>query len=239
MYANLHELTRTRCISQILWALTFYCLLRLGDLVNSWRQESLGLEPVPASEGPRLTETLRIPFTYCWSPALIPKPADWPPHVGTHIVRPNHQNRVYFLSTDANIALLVIDVCGFFFREPPQYEPSAEIADFLHAGPPPVYIGFGSIVIDEPAKLTVTILEAVKAVGVRAIVSRGWSNLGDNITDSEQYVYDKENVLFIGDCPHDWLFQHVAAVVHHGGAGTTACGLLNGRPTAVVPFFGE
>ncbi|RYP35088.1 hypothetical protein DL767_003993 [Monosporascus sp. MG133] len=186
-------------------AVEFMTWQGLGDLVNSWRK-TLGLEAVPSTEGPLLAETLRVPFTYCWSPALIPKPADWPPHV---------------------------DVCGFFFRDPPKYEPPPEIASFLRAGPPPVYIGFGSIVIDDPAKLTATILQAVRETGVRAIISRGWSKLGGDLAKVD------ENVLFIGDCPHDWLFQHVAAVVHHGGAGTTACGLLNGRPTAIVPFFGD
>lgn len=102
----------------------------------------------------------------------------------------------------------------------------------MNSGPPPVYIGFGSIVIDDPAKLTKTLLEAVRSSGARAIISRGWSKLGEN-------QYDVEKVLFIGDCPHEWLFQRVAAVIHHGGAGTTACGLLNARPTTVVPFFGE
>ena len=139
----------------------------------------------------------------------------------------------------ADMAYLDADVCGFFFREPPQYDPPPELAEFLRRGPPPVYIGFGSIVIDDPNKLTTTILQAVKAVGVRAIVSRGWSNLGGGGPDEGDFEYDKENIQFIGDCPHDWLFQHVAAVIHHGGAGTTACGLLNGCPTAVVPFFGE
>lgn len=95
-----------------------------------------------------------------------------------------------------------------------------------------MYIGFGSIVIDDPDKLTQTILEAVNATGVRAIISKGWSNLGE-------HVESRGDVLFLGDCPHEWLFQRVSAVVHHGGAGTTACGLLNGRPTTVVPFFGE
>ena len=197
------------------------------------------MDPVPASEGPRLAETLRIPFTYCWSPALIPKPADWPPHVGTQISEISYPAKLLFHFMSADMAYLDADVCGFFFREPPQYDPPPELAEFLRRGPPPVYIGFGSIVIDDPNKLTTTILQAVKAVGVRAIVSRGWSNLGGGGPDEGDFEYDKENIQFIGDCPHDWLFQHVAAVIHHGGAGTTACGLLNGCPTAVVPFFGE
>jgi UDP:flavonoid glycosyltransferase YjiC (YdhE family) len=102
----------------------------------------------------------------------------------------------------------------------------------LQNGDRPVYIGFGSIVINNPAQLTKTILQAVKAAGIRAIISKGWSNLGaEDPGDAD--------VLFIGDCPHEWLFQQVSAVIHHGGAGTTACGLLNGKPTATVPFFGE
>lgn len=60
------------------------------------------------------------------------------------------------------------DVCGFFFRQPPQYHPPDELRDFLQKGPRPVYIGFGSIVIDNPAELTQLLLETTKAVGVRA-----------------------------------------------------------------------
>ncbi|KAF2015140.1 glycosyltransferase family 1 protein [Aaosphaeria arxii CBS 175.79] len=178
----------------------------LGDLINKWRY-TLDLEPVPNTMGPVLAEALKVPFTYCWSPALVPKPLDWAEH---------------------------IDVCGFFFRDPPSYTPPPIIDKFIQAGPPPVYIGFGSIVIEDPAKMTSLILEAVRMCGgARAIVSRGWSNLGEGMPD------ENGDILFIGDCPHEWLFQNVAAVVHHGGAGTAACGLRNGCPTVVVPFFGD
>lgn len=156
-------------------------------------------------EGPSLADMLKVPVTYCWSPALVPKPADWPSY---------------------------IDVCGFFFRDAPEYEPQNELRNFIERGSPPVYIGFGSIVLEDPQRITRAIIESVEANGFRAIVSRGWSNLGGQ-GESHQ------DVLFIGDCPHEWLFQHVAAVVHHGGAGTTACGLKNGKPTTIVPFFGE
>ncbi|GME63925.1 hypothetical protein C8J57DRAFT_1469696 [Neofusicoccum parvum] len=174
----------------------------LGDVINKWRH-SIDLEPVPATEGPNLAETLQVPFTYCWSPALVPKPLDWPSH---------------------------IDVCGFFFRDPPNYTPPPDLDAFLRAGPPPVYIGFGSIVLDNPESMSATILEAVRTCGIRAIVSRGWSKLDGP---------PNRDVFYLGDCPHEWLFQHVSAVVHHGGAGTTACGLLNGKPTTIVPFFGD
>lgn len=172
-------------------------------MINDWRA-SIDLEPVPATEGPCLAETLKVPFTYCWSPSLVPKPIDWPAH---------------------------IDVCGFFFRSPPSFTPPPDIDEFLRSGPPPVYIGFGSIVIDNPPAMTATLLSAVQALGIRAIISRGWSNLGTEQTNDQ--------VFFLGDCPLEWLFQRVSAVVHHGGAGTTACGLRNGKPTVIIPFFGE
>jgi UDP:flavonoid glycosyltransferase YjiC (YdhE family) len=155
----------------------------LGDVINSWRNR-IGLEPVPSTEGPMLVSTLSIPFTYCWSPALIPKPDDWP----------------------ANI-----DVSGFFFRSTPDYTPPQDLQAFLDAGPPPVYIGFGSIVLDNAAEMSSLILEAVSVCGYRAIISRGWSRL-----DGPK----RDDVFWLEDCPHEWLFQHVSAVVHHGGAGT-------------------
>lgn len=86
------------------------------------------------------------------------------------------------------------DVCGFFFREAPQYSPPKELDEFLQAGPPPLYIGFGSIVTEDPASITDIILTTLRKCGVRAIISRGWSNLGEGRED--------ENALFIGDCPH-------------------------------------
>ncbi|KAL4887571.1 hypothetical protein BJY04DRAFT_225521 [Aspergillus karnatakaensis] len=175
----------------------------LGDIINDWRV-SIDLERIPATEGPSLAETLKVPFTYCWSPSLMPKPSDWPSN---------------------------IDVCGFFFRAPPHYQPPPDLDLFLQSGSPPVYIGFGSIVIEDPAAMTAMILQAVRSLGVRAIVSRGWSQLGEASSDDQ--------VFYLGDCPHEWLFQHVAAVVHHGGAGTTACGLRFGKTTTIIPFFGD
>jgi UDP:flavonoid glycosyltransferase YjiC (YdhE family) len=96
-----------------------------------------------------------------------------------------------------------------------------------------VYIGFGSIVVDDPNAMTTLIFEAVKQTGCRALVSKGWGGLGAD----EMGV--PEGVFMLGNVPHDWLFQHVSAVVHHGGAGTTAAGIATGKPTVVVPFFGD
>ena len=80
-------------------------------------------------------------------------------------------------------------------------------------------------------------LGGVKQSGVRAIISKGWAGLGGG--DGAAAPPQDPNIYFIGDCPHDWLFQHVSAVCHHGGAGTLSAGLRCGRPTIVVPFFGD
>lgn len=72
------------------------------------------------------------------------------------------------------------------------------------------------------------IVSTVGQIGIRAIVSKGWSDL---IGPPSEHIY------YIDDCPYECLFKHIAAVVHHGVARTTACGLLNGRPTAIVPFL--
>jgi UDP:flavonoid glycosyltransferase YjiC (YdhE family) len=176
----------------------------LGDIINGFRQQVLGLEPVPLTEAPFLLETLKVPYTYCWSPGLVPKPKDWQDH---------------------------IDVTGFIFRGLPEYTPSDDLASFLGNGPAPFYVGFGSIVVEKPEVLLQTILDAVKMAGVRCIISKGWSSLAsDELPDS---------VFSIGECPHEWLFAQCCGLVHHGGAGTTAAGLLAGKPTVIVPFFGD
>lgn len=141
------------------------------------------------------------------SPALLPKPPDW---------RDN------------------IDVCGFGFLPPKtSYTPPKEIDTFLKAGSRPIYVGFGSIVVDHPVKLTEIVFKAVQKTGQRALISKGWGGLGADEVDVP------DNILVIGDCPHDWLFQQVSCVIHHGGAGTTAAGLALGRPTIIIPFFGD
>lgn len=127
-----------------------------------------------------------------------------------------------------------IDISGFFFLDlATSYTPEPDLAAFLEAGPPPVYIGFGSIVVDDPNAMTKMIFDAIRATGVRALVSKGWGGLGADD------VGVPEGVFMLGNVPHDWLFKHVTCVVHHGGAGTTAAGIKAGKPTLVVPFFGD
>lgn len=60
---------------------------RTGDVINNWRTKTLNLEALGSSEGPKLLKTLQIPHTYCWSPALVPRPSDWPEHIGMHLLQ--------------------------------------------------------------------------------------------------------------------------------------------------------
>lgn len=87
--------------------------------------------------------------------------------------------------------------------------------------------------MDDPNAMTRMIFDAIHTSGVRALVSKGWGGLGADD------VGLPEGVFMLGNVPHDWLFEHVSAVVHHGGAGTTAAGIKAGKPTFVVPFFGD
>ncbi|KAI2602802.1 glycosyltransferase family 1 protein [Hypoxylon sp. NC1633] len=177
----------------------------LGDLVNEFRVKTLGLDPVSTLWAPGATYRLHVPFTYLWSPGLVPKPDDWGDEV---------------------------DVSGFVFLDlASSFRPPKDLVKFLRAGEKPIYIGFGSIVVDDADSFTEMIFEAVRMTGVRALVSKGWGGLGqDNVP---------ENIYMLDNTPHDWLFPKIRACVIHGGAGTTAIALKCGKPTMVVPFFGD
>jgi UDP:flavonoid glycosyltransferase YjiC (YdhE family) len=139
---------------------------------------------------------------------------------------------------------LLSKVSGYFYLPTPDtYSPHPALLDFLNSGRPPVYIGFGSIIVDDPTTLTNIVLEAIKIAGVRAIISRGWGQLGHDTalpgTMPSSFNSQDPDIFFLSSCPHQWLFPRVSCVVHHGGAGTTAAGLAAGKPTVVVPFFGD
>lgn len=111
------------------------------------------------------------------------------------------------------------------------WQPDEALARFLDSGPKPLYIGFGSMVGGSFQQVLDIVLESLRKTNQRAILSSGWGDL------KEQQLPD--TVHQVGFVPHSWLFERVAAVVHHGGAGTTAAGLRAGLPTIVVPFGGD
>ncbi|EOO01223.1 putative glycosyltransferase family 28 domain-containing protein [Phaeoacremonium minimum UCRPA7] len=179
----------------------------LGDIINRFRAKCLGLDPISLMWAPGMLQRLKVPHTYCWSPALIPKPKDW----GSYI-----------------------SISGFYsLNLATNYTPAADLQAFIDTGPPPVYIGFGSIVLDDPDAMTELIFETARKTGQRVLLSKGWGGMGMD------GLRIPDGVFMLGNTPHDWLFQHVSCVVHHGGAGTTAAGITAARPTVVVPFFGD
>lgn len=148
----------------------------------------------------RRTET-HWPIQYGYSPTVLPRPADW--RAG-------------------------IDVVGYWFpARPINWQPPEELVRFLDDGPPPVFIGFGSLMMTTAtsARLSTLVPKALRAAGLRGVLQAGWAGL----TGSEP------DLLTIGEVPHDWLFDRVAAVVHACGAGTTAAGLRAGVPAVGVP----
>lgn len=111
--------------------------------------------------------------------------------------------------------------------------PAPDLQSFLEAGTPPIYIGFGSIVVHDPDVLTSIVFEAIQIANVRAIVSKGWGSIRGSPAATSP------NVFMVENCPHEWLFEQVSCVVHHGLVETTAAGIAAGKPTVIVPFFGD
>ncbi len=115
----------------------------------------------------------------------------------------------------------------WFLDQGKDWQPPDELDAFLEDGPPPVYVGFGSTSPD-PEGSRATAIAALKRLGLRGILATGRRGMAG------------PGIIEIEGAPHDWLFPRMAAVVHHGGAGTTAEGLRAGKPTAVFPSnFGD
>jgi UDP:flavonoid glycosyltransferase YjiC (YdhE family) len=184
-----------------------FTAIAYGNMINRFRKETLEL-----SRMSRWTDYLTdangqpVPVLYGFSRHVVPVPRDYP--------------------EDAHVT-------GYWFLDQAdEWDPPADLAAFLAAGEPPVYIGFGSMGFGRHAAVRGRIvLDAVNRVGVRAIVARGWGGLEMPSSSSRVHVTDS--------VPHDWLFPRTAGVVHHGGAGTTAAGLRAGRPTLVCPVLGD
>lgn len=123
-------------------------------------------------------------------------------------------------------------VTGYWFLDTANdWTPPKALTYFLQNGSPPVYIGFGSMGSRKPEETANLVLKALEQSKQRAILLSGWSGMRRaNMPDS---------VFLVDSVPHSWLFPKVAAVVHHGGAGTTAAGLRAGVPSIVIPFFGD
>lgn len=184
------------------WRLMAWPMQRAS--VNLARRNVLGLPPAPQPDGPlAYFENRTWPVLNAYSAHVVPCPADWAAH---------------------------LHITGYWFLDPPaDWQPPDALVDFLQAGPPPIYLGFGSMSHGDPQAATRLVLEALRRSGQRGILLSGWGGLTQ--ADLPDSVYMTDSV------PHSWLFPQVAAVVHHGGAGTTAAGLRAGKPTICVPFI--
>lgn len=185
---------------------------RYKHLINRFRTQTLKLPPLPFL-GSRLRKKTpknlsQIPVLHGYSSHIIPRPKDWP-------------EWAY--------------VTGYWFIDQAQtYEPPQELKEFLAQKPTPISLGFGSMAMQDPQRVTNLILGALEKTGQRGIILSGWGKVGT--TDK---IKDSSRALVINSVPHDWLFPQVSATVHHGGAGTTAAALRAGIPTIIVPFFAD
>lgn len=194
----------------------------ISGQINRWRKVTLGIPPTTMDK----QEAHKVPFLYNFSPSVVPPPLDW---------------------------YEWIRVTGYWFLDDSEnstakkWEPPAELLKFIETARADnkkiVYIGFGSIVVSDPDAMTKCILEAVKKSGVRAIMSKGWSDrlstkkADVNVNDAHMPL--PPEVHNIAAVPHDWLFSRIDAACHHGGAGTTGASLRAGIPTIIRPFFGD
>lgn len=175
-----------------------------GPITNPLRKQ-LGLR-ARRSYGEVFAESYRanVPWLYGFSAHVISKPADWDEQ--------QHITGYWFLDP----------VPGVPFRAP------EDLVHFLESGPPPIYIGFGSMAHEDPERLTRLALRALELSGQRGVLLTGWGGLTRQATPP--------NVFIVENVPHAWLFPRMAAVVHHGGAGTTGEGLRAGVPNIITAF---
>lgn len=189
-------------VGALLAAQFFWQVFRSG--VNRLRREMLGLKPWPFLGPYGVMRAQHVPMLNGYSPSILPRPADWPDS---------------------------IHVTGYWWLDHPDWVMPPDVAAFLAAGPPPVYIGFGSMMPGDPAATTAKIVSAVRLAGCRAVLAGGWGGLKLDEPTPDIFALDA--------APHDRLLPHMAAVVHHGGAGTTAAGVRAGVPAVVVPFIAD
>lgn len=143
------------------------------------------------------------PYMLACDPVVAPTPRDWS-HVDVTTTGP------------------------WYYDDPSSLDEN--VSAFLAAGPPPVYVGFGSMVTGDAAAATRAIVAGAGASGRRVLLSKGWAGIGEGATSQGVMVVN-------GPMPHAKLFPRVAAVVHHGGSGTTSAALRAGVPQVIVPHI--
>lgn len=182
--------------------------------VNRWRRNLLGL---PSTNLEKMQPN-KVPFLYNFSPSVVAPPLDYSDW---------------------------IRVTGYWFLDEARtWTPPDDLREFIEQARKDnkklVYVGFGSIIVPDPAKMTQEVIDAVLKADVRCVLSKGWSDrMDDNKTNASPEVPLPPEILQIKSAPHDWLFAQMDAAAHHGGSGTTGASLRAGIPTIIRPFFGD
>jgi sterol 3beta-glucosyltransferase len=161
----------------------------------------LGLRPLPFAGSFEQIHAAHIPILGAFSPLVVPREPDWGDHVR---------------------------LTGWWYPEEPHWSPPAALQAFLEDGDPPVFIGFGSMPVRDPTRLTALIVDAAHRSGRRVLLHAGWAGLG-GMLPPEAHAIEY--------APYGWLFPRMAAVIHHGGSGTTGFALRSGVPSMFVPFL--
>ncbi|KAF7314233.1 Glycosyltransferase family 1 protein [Mycena kentingensis (nom. inval.)] len=176
--------------------------------INRWRRNTLHIGNTDMTH----LEQSKVPFVYNFSQAVVPKPLDW---------------------NDS------ITVSGYWFLDNPEganWTPPQDLVDWMAKAradeKPIVYIGFGSITVPHPNRVTARIVKAVLKSGVRAIISKGWSARMSKGNEKDPEVEIPPECFVVNSIPHDWLFPRIDAAMHHGGAGTTG-GVIEGGDSDV------
>lgn len=176
-----------------------------GRVVDRWRENTLGLPRRRGRHDPlRRPDNGQAPVLHAFSPSVLPPTPDWPDSVHT---------------------------TGYWFLRPSGDALPPQVEDFLRAGDPPVFVGFGSMSGSDPARSTALVVEAARRAGKRLVIGAGWGGLDSSVSG--------EDVLAVEDVDYLRLFPRMAAVVHHGGAGTVGTAFASGRPQVVCPFIAD
>lgn len=182
--------------------------------VNRWRRNLLGL---PSTNLEKMQPN-KVPFLYNFSPSVVAPPLDYSDW---------------------------IRVTGYWFLdEGSDWQPPDDLRNFIEQARKDdkklVYVGFGSIIVPDPAKMTQEVIDSVLKADVRCVLSKGWSDRVDGAKENPAAEVALPPEIFqIKSAPHDWLFAQMDAAAHHGGSGTTGASLRAGIPTIIRPFFGD
>ncbi len=169
----------------------------VGREINRWRAEVLDLSRIRRKEYFDSDDRLVVKG---FSPIIVERPPEWKENV---------------------------KISGYWFPEDPGWQPPESLVDFLNDGPAPVFVGFGSMPVKDPDRISRIILDAFQETGQRGVLGAGWGGLGA--------VALPDSVYLVEYAPYDWLFPKMSMVVHHGGSGTTGMALRSGNPSCAIP----